>query len=103
MMDGKKVFNQPVSNDLRTYDDIIKTATGQGDDYKTGCLLEYAYFRKYYKMIVIKVIKQQALDVDPKAMPQINFTGNLNQNAYTTMLFIVEMTKATISDFFKEL
>ena len=54
-------------------------------------------------MIVIKVIKQQALDVDPKAMPQINFTGNLNQNAYTTMFFIVEMTKATISDFFKEL
>ena len=66
-------------------------------------MLECAYFRKYYKMIVIKVIKQQALDVDPKAMPQINFTGNLNQNAYTTMLFIVEMTKATISDFFKEL
>ena len=39
MINGQKFFNQPVKNDLRTYDNIQKIATGQGDDYTTGCLL----------------------------------------------------------------
>ena len=39
MINGQKFFNQPVKNDLRTYDNIQKVATGQGDDYTTGCLL----------------------------------------------------------------
>ena len=39
MINGQKFFNQPVENDLRTYDNIQKIATGQGDDYITGCLL----------------------------------------------------------------
>ena len=39
MINGQKIFNQPVKNDLRTYDNIQKIATGQGDDYITGCLL----------------------------------------------------------------
>ena len=51
--------------------------TDQGDDYTTGCLLDYNYFKKYYKMIAIDLSKQQALDADPKAIQQINFTGDL--------------------------
>ena len=43
MIDGKNFFEQPVKNDLRTYD-IRKIATRQGDDYTTGCLLDYPYF-----------------------------------------------------------
>ena len=65
-----------VRNNLRTYDNITKTATGQGDDYTTGCLLDYSYFQKYYKLIAIYLSKQQKLDVDPKAIQQINFSGN---------------------------
>ena len=65
-----------VRNNLRTYDNITKTATGQGDDYTTGCLLYYSYFQKYYKLIAIYLSKQQKLDVDPKAIQQINFSGN---------------------------
>ena len=41
MIDGKNFFDQPVKNNLRTYDNIRKNATGQGDDYNTGCLLDY--------------------------------------------------------------
>ena len=41
-----------------------KTATGQGDDYKTGCLLDYSYFKEIYKMVAIDLSKQQALDAD---------------------------------------
>ena len=44
MIDGKNFFHQPTSNSFKTYENIRKIATGQGDDYTTGCLLEYIYF-----------------------------------------------------------
>ena len=47
MIDGKNLFNQPVKNDKVTYENIRKIATGQVDDYTTGCLLDYIYFKKY--------------------------------------------------------
>ena len=53
MNDGKNFFDQLVKNDKVTYKNIRKTTIGQGDDYTTGCLLDYIYFKKYYKMIVI--------------------------------------------------
>ena len=79
MTNGQSFFDKPVKNDLRTYDNIRKIATGQGDDYITDFLLDYNYFNKYYKMIAIDLSKQQALDVYLKAIQQINFTGNLNR------------------------
>ena len=47
MINGKNFFDQPIKNDIKPYDDIRKIATGQGDDYTTGCLLDYNYFKKY--------------------------------------------------------
>ena len=72
---------------MRTYD-ISKFATGQGDDYTTGCSLDYLHFKEHYKMIAIDLRKQQVLDADPKAIQQINFTRNLDRDADTTMFFI---------------
>ena len=97
MIDGRNFFNQPVKNNLITYDNIRKTATGQGDDYTIGCLLDYNYFNNYYKMIAIGLSKQQALDADPKAIQQINFTGNLENTA--VKFFINEESKETVLDF----
>ena len=51
MIDGKNFSDQPVRNDKVTYGNIRKIAISQGDDYMTGCLLGYTYFKKYYKMI----------------------------------------------------
>ena len=51
---------------MRTYNNILNIAIGQGDDYTTGCLLDYNYFNNYYKMIAINLNKQQNLDTDPK-------------------------------------
>ena len=45
MIDGQNFFDQTVKNDLRAFDNIPKIATGQGDDYTTGCLLDYHYFK----------------------------------------------------------
>ena len=76
-------------------------AVGQEDDYTTGYLLDYNYFKKYYKTIAIDLSKPQALDVDPKAIKQINFAGNLNQgvSANDNTLFIAEQAKQAILDF----
>ena len=81
MIDGKNFFDQPVRNDKVTYKNIRKITIGQGDDYTTVCLLANTYFKKYYKMSAIDLSKQQALDADPRANQQINFTANLdNEN-----------------------
>ena len=101
MIDGQNVFDQPIRNNLITYDNIQKIATARGDDYTTGCLLDYNYFKNYYKMIAIDLSKQQALDADPKAIQQINFTGNLENQS--TIFFIIEEAKGTVSIFHKEL
>ena len=53
MIDGRNFFDQPIKNDLKTYDNIRKIANGQGDYYTTGCLLDYPYFKKYNKLIAI--------------------------------------------------
>ena len=71
----------------------------QKDDYTTGCLLDYIYFKNYYKMIVVDLSKQQALDADPKAIQQINFTANLDRAGNTTVFFIIEEVEETVLDF----
>ena len=57
MINGETVFDQPVKNNKVTYKNIRKIATGQGDDYTTGCLLDYSYFANTYKMIAIDLSK----------------------------------------------
>ena len=99
MIDGKNFFDQPVKNNEVTYENIRKIATGQGDDYKTGCSLDYIYFKNYYKMIVVDLSKQQGLDADPKAMQQINFTANVNRAGNTRIYFILEEVKETVLEF----
>ena len=86
MTDGKNFFDQPINSDLKTYENILKIATGQGDDYTTGCLLDYSYFKENYKMIAIDLSKQQVLDVDSRAIQQINFTANLEQEIRCSLL-----------------
>ena len=99
MINGENFFDQPIKNNKITYDNIRKIATGQGDDYTTGCLLDYLYFKKTYRMIAVDLRKQQALDADPRAIQQINFTSNLDRTRNTRVYFILEEAKETILDF----
>ena len=96
MIDGWNFFHQLVRNNLITYCNIKKIPAGQGDDQINGCLLDFNYFNNYYKIISVDLSEQQALDADPKAIQQINFTANLDRNADTAMFFITEETKGTI-------
>ena len=83
----------------KTYENIIKIATGKGDDYTTGCLLNYPYFKDYYKMIAIDLSKQKKLDADSRKIQQVNFTANLDRAGNTTISFIIEQEKETIFEF----
>ena len=99
MIDGKKFLDQPIKNNKVTYENIWKITIGHGDDYTTRCLLDYTYFKKYYKMIVIDLSKQQGLDADPRAIQQIDFTANLDRDGNTRFYFILEEVKETIFEF----
>ena len=57
MIDGRNLFDKTIKNDLKTDNNIRKIATGQGDDYATGCLLESPYFKNYHKLISIDLSK----------------------------------------------
>ena len=70
MINGQNLFDQPGKSNLKTYDNILKIVTGQGNNYTTGYLLDYLYFKEHYKMIAISLSKQQGLDIDWKAMQQ---------------------------------
>ena len=85
MIDGQFFFDQPVKNNLITYDNI--------------CSLDYPYFKNYQKMITIDLHIQQALHADLKAIQQINFTANLDRVGNKTMFFFIEEAKKTILDF----
>ena len=78
---------------------LQKIATGQVDDYTTGCLSDYNNFNNYYKAIAIDLSKQQAINADPKAIQQINFTGNLHWAECARVFCIIEEAKETILDF----
>ena len=99
MINCENLFDQPIKNNKVTYENIRKIATGQGDYDTTGCLLDYPYFTDTYKMIAVDLSKQQALDADPRAIQQINFTANLDRAGNTRVYFILEEAKETILDF----
>ena len=102
MIDGRNIFDQPINSMTKTYENIRKIATGQGDDYTTGCLLNYSYFKENYKIIGIVLSKQQTLDSDPRAIQQINFTAKLDRDEGATIFFVIEQAKETVLEFSQE-
>ena len=99
VIDGRNFFDQLINNIDKTYENIRKIATGKGDGYTTSCLVDYPYFKENYKIIAIDLIKQQALDADPRKTQRINFTANLDRAGNTTVFFIIEQEKETIFEF----
>ena len=97
MNDGKNFFNQPIKNKK------TKIATGQGNDYTTGCLLDYPYFKDSYKTTAVDSSKQQVLVADPIAIQQINSTAISDRAGNKRIFFILEEAKEIILDFHKEL
>ena len=99
MIDGKNLFHQEIKDNKVTYENIKKITTGEGDDYTTGCLLGYPYFKDNYKMAAVNLSKQNDLDGNPRKNQQNNFTANLDRARNTRIYFILEEAKETKLDF----
>ena len=101
-IDGKNFYDQPINDLIKQYDEIRKIR--QGDDYTTGCLLDFAYFEKSYRLIAADLSKQKSLDADSKAIEQIIFTGKIKSTAENTRgitFYILEQSKETMLEFSK--
>ena len=82
LVDGKSFFDLPVRNDEEAYEKIIDMSNN--NDYTTGNLLDYAYYKKHYRLIAIDLSKLTKLK-DPQ---KINFIVKLLRNTGATMFFI---------------
>ena len=61
LIDERNFYDQSINDIIKQYDEVRKVSTGYGDDYTTGCLLDYAYFKDNHKLIAVDVSKQKAL------------------------------------------
>ena len=98
-IDGRNFSDHPINDSIKQYDEVRKISTGKGDDYTTGCLLDFAYFEKNYRIIAVDLSKQKALDADSRAIQQIIFTGKTS--ADVVIYYILEKSKETILEFSK--
>ena len=95
LIDGKTFFEIPVKNKEEVYEQIIEMS--RNNDYTTGNLLDYEYFKDHYQLIAINLSKQIELE-NPDLKQQINFNGKLKENN-ATMFFIIEKKEETTFDF----
>ena len=95
LIDGKPFLEIPVKNEEGAYETIIEMS--KNNDYTTGNLLDYEYFKDHYKRIPIDLSKQIELEI-PDLNQQINFIGSLEENN-ATMFFIIEKKEETSFDF----
>ena len=93
LIDGKSFFDLPVKNEEETYEKIIEMSNN--NDYTTGNLLDFAYFKENYRLIAIDLSKQTKLK-DPQ---QISFIGRLLNTRGATMFFIIEKSEETTFNF----
>ena len=99
LIDGRNFYDQPISDKLRKYDELRKVTTGKGDEYSTGCLLDYKYVKDHYNIIACDLSKQEELDADPRAIQQIEVNFMLSDNSQ--ILTVLEKSKETILEFYK--
>ena len=100
IVDGRNFYDNPIESDIEKYRELKKVMTGKGEDYTTGSLLDYDYFKKNYKLVAIDLSKQKELDADPRAIQQIEFKYMLETNS--SIYWVLEKSKETILEFNKE-
>ena len=99
LIDSRNFYDQPTNNQIKKYDEIRKIATGKGDDYTTGCLLVYQYFKDHYQLIAVHLSKEKELDAVPRAIQQIEFYIKLETNSQVCT--VLEKSKEAVLEFYK--
>ena len=109
LIDGRNIYDQPINDKIKKLkieskievkNENRKIATGKGDDYTTGCLLDYQYFKDHYQLIGVDLYKQKELDAGLRALQQIEFYGMLNTNSQVCT--VLEKSKETVLEIYKE-
>ena len=103
-IDGRNFYDQAINDSIKQYDEIRKISTRKGGDYTTGCLLDFAYFLKTYRLTAADLSKQKALDADSRAIQQIIFTGKIKAteaDRRVIIYYILEKSKEIILQFSK--
>ena len=97
IIDKLAFFDLPIKTEEETYEKIIDIS--RNSEYITGNLLDYDYFKKYYKIIAIDLSKQQVLQENKDLIQQTNFIGRLTETA--NVFIIIEKKENTILEFSK--
>ena len=95
IIDKLAFFDLPIKTEEEAYEKIIDIS--RNNEYTTGNLLDYDYFKKYYKSIAIDLSKQQVLQENEDLIQQINFIGRLEQAA--NVFIIIEKKEYTTLEF----
>ena len=93
LIDGKNFFDLPVKNEEETYEKTIDMSNN--NDYTTGNLIDFTYFKENYKWIAIDLSKQTKLK-DPQ---QITFIEKLDKDNEATIFFIIEKSEEATFNF----
>ena len=99
LIDGRNFHNQPIDDLVKQCNKLRKTVTEQGQDYTTGCLLDYQYFKDHYNLIAVDLSKQKELGADSRAIQQIEFYVMLKTNSQVCT--VLEISKETMLKFYK--
>ena len=99
IIDGRNFYDNPIESNIEKYRELKKVMIGKGENYTTGSLLDFDYFKKHYKLVAVDLSKQKELDADPRAIQQIEFKYMLGTNS--TIYWILEKSKETILKFYK--
>ena len=96
---GRNFYDNPIESDIEKYRELKKVMIGKGEDYTTGSLLDFDYFKKHYKLVAVDLSKQKELDADLRAIQQIEFKYMLGTNS--TIYWVLKKSKETILEFYK--
>ena len=99
IIDKLAFFDLPIKTEEEAYEKIIDVS--RNNEYATGNLLNYDYFKKHYKIIAIDLSKQQVLQENEDLIQQINFIGKLEEAA--NVFIIIEKKENTILEFSQKL
>ena len=84
---------------LKKFRELKKVMIEKGEDYTTGSLLDFNYFKKHYKLVAVDLSRQKELDADPRATQQIEFKYMLGTDS--TIYWVLEKSKEHILEFYK--
>ena len=102
LVDGRNFYDQNISDDFKKYEELRKVMSGRGEDYTTGSLLDYNYWKNNYNLICCDLSKQKVSDSNPKTNQQVEFIYKLNNSTNDfQILTVLEKERETSLEFSK--